>query len=292
VEAAGVVAGGLVGVPLLDRGTHLDKSPGERPELWKTSTASGGAAKGRYQGVLWPTCKEGAVWFVGSGRGEPRVGREWDNEGRAVRRARSKLRRYCVHNGLGFMVTLTFRHEPASESGVSKAVALFVRALRRSGIDGAYAWVPERGKLNGRLHVHFGCDWWESAGAVEVCERCASPQLRQVRSDISAAGSFCVGCLWGHGFVGAPSEAIGDPRGVAVYVSKYAAQDFAEVSGVKGRNRYRVAIGHQPVPVHFSAPHLGSALGRMQRAGLEVAPTPLHEVVRGWEGPATWVGQW
>jgi hypothetical protein len=191
------------------------------------------------------------------------------------------------------MPTLTFRRDPLSRRGVAHAVDLFRRRLIAHGVDEPYSWVVERGEKNNRLHVHYACEWWGRLGAVEVCERCATPGLRRVRSDIPKLGTFCVGCIWGNGFVGRPSECIGDPKGVAVYVSKYAAKELG-LADVKGSNRYHVPVGYQP-PVT----RLGSAtFDRSVRSVTGVADLSslecigLHELVEDWKGPPLWSFRW
>jgi len=218
---------------------------------------------------------------------------QWDNVGRSVRRSRSRLRRYLVHNRLGYMFTPTFRHEPATLSGVNAAVQGFQRRLVRAGVDEANLWVPERGSKGDRLHLHMAVGWWAERGAVEVCDRCAVPGLRKVRADIPPAGSFCIGCMWGHGFVGAPTEAVGDPKGLAVYVSKYAAKDLDGL-GEKGRNRYHPRVGYQPESVQWVSSSPRRARRRIEQlAGRQaVEVVGLHEVVEDWEAPPTFVASW
>ena len=241
--------------------------------------------------VLWPTCGEATIQYRPATPQRP-PGQEPSARGRArdksARQSASRIRRYTVHNALGFMPTLTFRHEPESLRGVEAACKDFARKLIRAGIDGPYLWVPERGSKNDRLHVHWLCSWWRRLGAVEVCERCASSGLRKVRSDIPPAGSLCIGCLWGHGFVGAPSEAVGDPLKAAGYVSKYVSKELVGLVDF-GRHRYHVARGHQPEPVRATFWSFQDAyLGLMGHQGNPTDLTALHEVVEDWDAPMTW----
>jgi hypothetical protein len=274
-------------VPLLDKGTLNGESAGQRARFSSFGNA--------YQVVVFPTAGEASIRFTGRQNVEPwKEPLDSDNENlsRSVRRSKSALRRFCVHNGLGYMCTLTFRNDPSTELAVTRAVDLFLRRLRFSGIHGSYAWVIERGK-KGRLHVHFACSWWAGVGAVEVCDHCATAGLRQVRFDLPPRGSICVGCLWGQGFVGAPSEAIGDPRGVALYVSKYAAQDFGLREG--GVNRYHVPRGYQPPVLRHGAVTFEQAKNLIGRsydvAAAEV--TAMHELFREeWHGPLLWSYRW
>ena len=286
-------------VPLLDKGTLKKQSAGQSVRF-SASKASppdhlqqGVRGLGyRFQVVAFPTAGEASIRVTPSGyRWADREDDE-DNLARSVRRSKSALRRFCVHNRLGYMMTLTFRNDPSFEKSVVVAVTLFLKRLRYLGVDQPYGWVIERGS-KGRLHVHFACNWWASLGAVEVCDKCARSVLRATRSDIPPAGSFCIGCIWGQGFVGAPSECIGDPRGVALYVSKYAAADFG--FSESGKNRYHVPRGHQPPIVRHGAYTFDTAVTVLGRA-LDVGRaevTAVHEIEGiDWHGPQLWTFRW
>jgi hypothetical protein len=286
-------------VPLLDKGTLKEQSPGQSvrfsaseafpPPLPKQGVRGVGY---RFQVVAFPTAGEASVRVTPLGERWADRDEEEDNLARSVRRSKSALRRFCVHNRLGYMMTLTFRNDPSFEKTVVVAVRLFLKRLRYLGVDQPYGWVIERGK-GGRLHVHFACNWWGSSGAVEVCQGCARAALRAARSDIPPKGSFCIGCIWGQGFVGAPSECIGDPRGVALYVSKYAAADFG--FSVAGMNRYHVPRGHQPPVVRHGAYTFESAvrlLGRSLDVG-RAEVTAVHDIEGiDWHGPQLWTFRW
>lgn len=266
-------------VPLLDKGTHKKQSPGQRVRFSASLT--------RYSVVVYPTAGEASIRFSGlpdSPRLDPV---DEDHLARSIRRSRSVIRRFCVHNGLGYMPTLTFRHPPSDERSVHAAVRLFLKRLRYLGVADPYAWVIERGESRGRLHVHFGCRWWGDRSAVEVCEKCATTGLRAVRADIPPAGSFCIGCIWGQGFVGAPSECIGDPRKVALYVSKYAAKALGFKEGAS--NRYHVPRGYQPPVLRFGSFTFQGALDRL--AGIvdlsSAEVRTLHDLEE-WHGPPLW----
>jgi hypothetical protein len=135
--------------------------------------------------------------------------------------------------------------------------------------------------------------WWIASGAVEVCARCATPALRAKRA-IPPADSFCVGCLWGHGFVGEPQEdeRTDDPRRLASYLSKYASKAFDE-GRMPGQHAYRVAEGFQPAPEHSGAWSVEDAIDRASvRMGAAPSVEALHEVVAGWDGPPVWSMRW
>ena len=273
------------GVPLLDQGTHKNQIPGQR------------VGNGPYKVVLWPSCNEATIQLriARPERLKPSdksLVQENENLDRSVRRSGAVVRRYSVHNGLGYMFTQTFKNDPGTASGLDAAVKGFVRRLVRAGVDEPYLWVAEKGSKRGRLHVHFLCEWWDRLQAVEVCDVCAVPNLRKVRADIPPAGSFCVGCLWGHGYVGRPSEAVGDPRKAAGYVSKYVGKDLAGLVEAY-KNRYHCARGHQPEPMRagfFS--YLDALLALSDHAGEALQGFALHDEVEDWKAPPTWAIRW
>lgn len=216
------------------------------------------------------------------------------NADRAARRARAVVRRYCRANELNEMVTLTFAGAPPVYSELSGIMRNFFRRVsRRAGESlGAYVWVPERGAKGDRLHVHMAVGWWSRLGVVEVCDVCALPGLRRKRSDIPAAGSFCVGCLWGWGFVARPSDGREDNydgRSLSSYLSKYLAKDFEGVD--PGRQRYRVGEGFKPVKLQVRA-GLGDSCEFLSSAGDIVGGSTFPSVVwsdswSGYVGPLT-----
>lgn len=244
-------------------------------------------ASGSWRVKAWPTCGEASVTFVRDRResvapvlaawqldGSREMTRaDWDrravlletNEDRSVRRSRTSIRRYNRHNGLTEMVTLTFAGEPPEFDSLSAVMSAFWKRFERATgrSRGPYCWVPEWGKKTNRLHVHMAVDWWGELNCVEVCIRCDKYGVLnrfkndRPRLDQSAPGNrTCVGCLWGHGFVGRPvgddgtQETNEDGRALSKYLSKYLGKDL-DVGG--GRQRYRVGEGAQPEAVLVDA---------------------------------------
>jgi len=150
----------------------------------------------------------------------------------AARRARKKLRRYAVANGLNRLGTLTYGPPRCTDPReVREHVGLFFRQLRE-GLGGQrlpYVWVPELHKDGVHFHVHFAVG-------------------RFVRQDL-------IKTTWGRGFVGI--KRIGNmpvgsgrweqARRNAGYLSKYVSKTFTE-PGLRppGMHRYEVAQGFQP----------------------------------------------
>ena len=131
----------------------------------------------------------------------------------AGRRARGRLRRYCVSNRLNRLGTLTYAgtgcHDPRQ---VRADVGAFFRRLR-DGLGGEplpYAWVPEWHKTDHGLHLHFAVGRFVP------------------RSKIDQA--------WGHGFVSIKllgnlpvgSGSLAESRRAAGYLGKYVSKSFAD----------------------------------------------------------------
>ncbi len=208
------------------------------------------------------------------------------------RQAKSAVRRISRHNSLTDLVTFTYEVLPPNMARVSiDFMNFWKRWCRASGRSiPPYVLVPEWGKKTHRLHIHMGVSWWDELKAVEVCDACARDGLREVRRDIPPRGSFCVGELWGLGFVGAPRPNRGG-NGLSTYLSKYLAKDLAEASGSFdalsgervdieglpfGGHRYRASIGSKPLPLKLLAPSVSVAY----EAAREVAgggAAPVYE---------------
>jgi hypothetical protein len=202
-----------------------------------------------------------------------------------------------VHSGLGYLLTLTFRREPATSAGVWTEAKRFVRRLQvRIGGGFPYVVVLERGETNGRLHLHVVVgDWYSSLGVVVRCERCVAPGWVW-HSAPPGQDRLCLGCLWGHGFVHGPDEKLGgdgvrangDPKRAAMYVSKYVSKELrAELE--QGRQLYRVAQGFAPPEERMAS----SSVRLLDRVTAEmgggVSVLALHDEVPTYQGPPCWV---
>lgn len=201
----------------------------------------------------WPEANEAVAWVVTSGDrksgpsddacgpqpADP-VSRHRANRARAARRARGRVRRFCVANRCAYLWTLTFADQTDDRPHVARCVEAFIRRLRqhqRRAIP--YVWVIEEHK-SGKLHVHL-------ALSIYVEQR----RLAE---------------WWSHGFVfvtGSKSERSRGRHlgaaGVARYVAKYVSKD---VAGGDGRQSYRVAERFQPAEERSGAWSLEDALLR------------------------------
>jgi len=206
--------GPYTGVP---RGWHVTeyREAGEISFLWR----AGGAAS-RTRSV--PDPPDASVALDEAGRRER-------SAAEAARRARSRLRRYCVGNGLDHLWTFTYAPEflPDDEDGVWADIERFRKKLHEAlGALVPLAAVIERGTERGRLHVH-----------VLVRGRIRIEVMRNA---------------WGRGFVQveAPPKRPGMSarerlRVTARYLTKYVGKEFD--NGRPNRKRYSVTTGFQPV---------------------------------------------
>lgn len=166
--------------------------------------------------------------------------RDEQNRARATRRARGRVRRFCVANECAYLWTLTLAEQTHDDAEVARLVESFVRrvrAHRRRRFP--YVWVLERHK-SGAVHVHVALNTYLP--------------IDKLRG------------MWGHGFVfvtGAKSQRRKGKHlgaaGVARYVAKYVGK---EVSSGGGRQSYRVAEGFQPLCLTAPAWSLNGAFGR------------------------------
>ena len=152
------------------------------------------------------------------------------------RRARAQILRYCAHNSLNRLGTLTFKGDGCHDPRLLHIhLGAFFRELRLAiGHDFPYLWVPEWHATHG-LHVHFAVGRYIS------------------RSIIEAA--------WPHGFV--HIKLLGDlPHGsdnrdqarvASGYLTKYVGKSFSDDRNLAGLHRYDIAQGFRPKPTKLFA---------------------------------------
>lgn len=199
-------------VAQLDRGTKLVRR-------WNV----------RYYG----TCGEFAAWVSARPDPDGRGSACFDDAGaRAARRARTQIRRYCTHNGITRLLTLTFtdEHLPPTRRAAFAEARAFVRRLRLHGINlGAYVVVVERGGRTGRLHVHIGYGRYLPAPTVAAVWNRGWVDLRSLLRADAARGHRSASAV------------------AARYLAKYAAKALEEnEERATGEHRYEVGQGFQP----------------------------------------------
>ena len=140
----------------------------------------------------------------------------------AARRARAVIRRYCTHNRLSRLVTLTWRGEGCHDyDEMVRAVHAFVEALAyRLQRPIPYLWVPELHKTGHGYHVHVAIGQYIAKDVLAEC--------------------------WAHGFVdvrllrgpsGQHLKGEKAARRAAGYLAKYIGKS-TEGTVPKGRHRY------------------------------------------------------
>jgi hypothetical protein len=238
------------------------------------------AIEGRWVLNLYPGAAEATGWYVSAVRSSA-GGSWWEPEpdrsaAEAARRARARVRRYCVENRLNRLGTLTygppFCRDPRAVRG---HVGGFFRRLRTETGPLPYLWVPELHEDGERYHLHFGVGQFV--------------HWRSIRR------------AWPHGFIHIKligdlpvgSGTIGEARVTAGYLGKYVGKALED--GPAGLHRYEVAQGFQPLCQRI----VGTTLEEVLAKAAEVMGSPPAEVwdsatVADWAAPhsvrATWAG--
>ena len=201
---------------------------------------------------LYPQAGEASGSFYSAsstppqGRFAPAIDRTRSQE-EAGRRAKAMVRRYCAHNGLNRLGTLTFEAPGCFDQRLLRIHAAdFFKKVRTSlNKDFAYLWVPEWQKTNG-LHIHFGVGRYIKRTIIEDA--------------------------WPHGYVNIKilgdvpysAETIVGARVAARYLAKYVAKDVKHPDKIAGLHRYEIAQGFKPIPIKLFAPTMSQVLSLAQ----------------------------
>ena len=146
------------------------------------------------------------------------------NEERALRRARTRLRRLVLASGASYLLTLTYRENVTDFDRASEDLRVFLRFVKRAYPKYAYIAVAERQK-RGAWHWHLAvCGWQDLAF------------LRSTWLRVVGDGNIDV----------SPPRGSGDRRLALVrYLSKYLSKGFAEehvFNGRRFRASHRIAV--------------------------------------------------
>lgn len=236
--------------------------------------------------TLFPGAGEGGgSWSSGNGRmlgtrPEGPAANPERSAREAAQRAASKIRRYCAHNRLNRLGTLTYagdgNHDPAA---LRLDLGEFFRALR-AGLGGKplpYLWVPEWHGGGHGLHAHIAVG-------------------RYVQRSVLADS-------WGRGFVHIKllgdlpvgSGKLAEARKAAGYLSKYVSKDIGQerTRGGPALHRYEVAQGFQPTSVRLHGRHLGDVLDEATAVmGGRPAQVWQSQIADGWLGPPSVWASW
>lgn len=161
----------------------------------------------------------------------------------AGRRARRQICRYCAHNRLNRLGTLTFATGCHDRYHLRLLLADFFKQLRKEiGRDLPYVWVPEWHSTDHGLHAHFAVGRYIKKTVIEAA--------------------------WPDGFV--HIKLLGDlPHGsldldqsrvAAGHLSKYVSKGFFDDRHIDGLHRYDIAQGFTPKPTKLFAPKLEDVL--------------------------------
>lgn len=190
------------------------------------------------------------------------------NRARAIRRARTKMRRSAVANRMVYLWTLTYAVEPATRDAVIRDIQRFFKRLARElGKTVNRIAVVETGDLNGRLHVHFVTD--------------------------SRLDWTMMGRVWGHGYVlyrdytKRHGKGAAAARKAAGYCAKYAGKALEDGHG---RQAYLISEGLDVGKRHtrFLDSSEALAFAVMVLGGDADAVLSFSDDWDGHEGPPAW----
>ena len=206
----------------LDKRTYLDREQGK----YKASLIDYGDGLCEVGWAFVPNLPP----FKAALRGES-VNRE-DNKDRAVRRARSTMRKKILAFGLDHMLTLTYRENITDFQTASNDLGRFLRLLKRHLHDFHYIAVPER-QERGAWHWHLALK-----GRQDVA------LLRQVWRKVVGEGNIDVQ---------KPKAGQNQRLALVKYLSKYLAKGFdldeRELNGHRFRSSLGMAIPQESIPI-------------------------------------------
>ena len=192
----------------------------------------------------------------------------------AARRAGGRLRRYCAHNRLNRLGTLTYDGTGCLDQlELRHDVGLFMRRLRQElGRSFPYAWVPEWHPGGHGLHAHFALGRYVKWSLINDLWGLGRVDIRLLRQRRMGSG------------------ALEESRQAGRYLAKYVSKGMAEGREF-GLHRYDVAEGFQPtvelIKGRTAADVVAEASERMGSAPLRLWRSRGE---RRWFGPpALWV---
>lgn len=203
------------------------------------------------------------------------------NRLRSAGRARSRIRRYALANGLNRIVTLTQRCQRCDGAGINRACVCPEGPLRSADRDEA---MREARNLIRRLRRRLGRSepllfvveyHRDGVWHLHMLTRLAMPLAWWER-------------VWGLGIVHPGRDASGDAHRAAAYAAKYV-QKALEAGYY--RHSYEVTRGFTPQPLRTLVESVEDALEALDVAFGWCDPevVALHEVVDGWPAARTWL---
>jgi hypothetical protein len=224
----------------LDKRTYLDKEQGRYSILLRDY--GDGLAE-----IGWSFVPN-RLPFQGTGRGQS-DNRE-NNENRAGRRARSRLRQLILSAQLDHLLTLTYRENVTDYRQASQDLSAFIRAIRAHLPGFLYVAVPEK-QQRGAWHWHI-----------------AVPG----RQDVNLLRTHWLRVV-GAGNIDVQKPKRGTNRRLALvkYLGKYLAKGFAEGHRELNGHRFRASLGIQvpgelvTVPEHLRGEVSAYVIGQLQQ---------------------------
>ena len=248
---------GGAAAPRLDKRTYLDREQGR----WSIKGYDYGDGLAE---IGWSFV--GAIVVGKAGRGESE---DRDlHEIRAIRRARSRLRRLILSANANHLLTLTYRANVTDFGQTSSDLARFIRRVRTYLPGWVYIAVPERQK-RGAWHWHLAVIGRQDVDLLRTCWR-----------DVVLDGNIDVK---------EPKHRSGNKRLALVrYLGKYLAKGFEEGSRVLNGHRYRASLGIE-VPSQ-SIELLPEYRGRVTEFALEQLRAKAGSVGHVWTDEGSLMG--
>jgi hypothetical protein len=194
----------------------------------------------------------------------------------AIRRARSKVRRYGVANRLNRLGTLTYAGSGCHDELELRAhVGEFFKSIRPAlgGEAFPYVWVPEWHSGGHGMHLHFAVGRY-------VPQTVIRDTWGRGHVNIKLLGDLPVG-----------SGTLAEARLAARYLCKYLGKSLDNERRQTRLHRYEVAQGFQPERILVYGATDDDAIDRASRfMGREPETIWRSVIVEGWRGPpACWV---
>lgn len=257
--------------------------PGPEPAQPASSLVQG-KQLGRAHTKSFPTCGEAVIVYGCGGLSEPPE-RKPRGEGdpvasaaRSARGRRNRIRRYCVHNRLTRLWTLTYANAEWDYAVVKQHINRFIRRLRKLlGKKFPYLWVIERHPKGHGLHVHLA-----------------------MRGHF--IGKKTLESLWGQGWVNfsdrrkGASQAFKGAELAAYFAKELAGYISKEEAEVNGQHFYDVAQNFQPPAVvedvRGSEDVIVAHIATKHFKGKAPVSVWRSSDVDDWEGPPVVVLRW
>lgn len=192
------------------------------------------------------------------------------NRVRATRRARSRVRRRCKHQGLIEILTLTYRENQTDRDRMARDLDVFLKRVRRVIPNFEYVCVFEKQK-RGAWHAHLAVQrvlpyYWQGGQSKKLVK--SFDLLRSMWRGVVGANN-------GNVDISKRKKQRWSPAKIAGYISKYIGKSFGE--NLKHENSYSASNGALPLPVQYSfATALEGIAGLYSLLSIELDDSDIH----------------